>query len=127
MKSFGNKELLSVIVDQSVPLGKYAMLCLNVENNCTFIVDSSKLECPEDIRSDDCGVWCNNGVRVSIVSWNNDEAKVISRRYTKDKKKRHEYSIIRTYFVHKSHSDFRKMKTKITGIRFLLVFILIFP
>ena len=28
MKSFGNKELLSVIVDQSVPLGKYAMLCL---------------------------------------------------------------------------------------------------
>ena len=28
----------------------------NVENNCTFIVDSSKLECPKDIHSDDCGV-----------------------------------------------------------------------
>ena len=128
MKSFGNKELLSVIVDQKGTTGKICnAVPINVENNCTFIVDSSKLECPEDIRSDDCGVWRNNGVRVSIVSWNNDEAKVISRRYTKDKKERHEYSIIRTYFVHKSHSDFRKMITKITGIRFLLVFILIFP
>ena len=125
MKSFGYKELLSVIVDQKGTTGN--AVPINVENNCTFIVDFSKLECPEDIRSDDCGVWRNNGVRVSIVSWNNDEAKVISRRYTKDKIKRHEYSNIRTYFVHKSHSDFCKMITKITGINFLLVFILIFP
>ena len=68
MKSFGNKELLSVIVDQKGTTGKICnAVPINVGNNCTFIVDSSKLECPEDIHSDDCRVWRNNGCCVSIV------------------------------------------------------------
>ena len=29
----------------------------NIEHNCSFIVDRSKLKSPADIKADDCGSW----------------------------------------------------------------------
>ena len=52
---------------------------INIENNCTFLVDSSMLKSVDDIRSDDCGVWRNNGVRPCLVHWKDKTATVIER------------------------------------------------
>lgn len=77
-------------------------------------MDTSKLKCIDDVYSDDCGVWRNNGVRPCIVSWKKGDATVVARGATecrKYEKKENEYCLERTYFVHKNHGDFRKIIT----------------
>ena len=39
----------------------------NVEHNCTFLVDQSKLKLQSDLKADDCGAGKNNGVRCVVI------------------------------------------------------------
>ena len=40
----------------------------NIEHNCIFLVDQSKLKSKADLRVDDSGSWKNNGVRCVIIA-----------------------------------------------------------
>lgn len=50
----------------------------NVEHNCTFLVDQSKLKLQSDLKVDDCGSWKNNGVRCVIISVDGERTTVIA-------------------------------------------------
>lgn len=119
LRSYGIQEILNIIVNgigiedkacESIPI--------NIENNCTFVVDSSKLKSVSDIRSDDCGVWRNNGVRPCLVSWKNNTATVIAHGMkSKNLLQEDDYYLVeRSYFIHKSHTDFCKIITVVRGM-----------
>lgn len=40
---------------------------IGVTKSCTFIVNVGKLDHRNDIRSDDLGVWKNDGIKIIIV------------------------------------------------------------
>ena len=68
VRTYGLSEIISIVVDEKNTEGKTCSIVpINVEHNCTFVVDSSKLESPKDVRADDCGSWRNNGVRPCLV------------------------------------------------------------
>ena len=51
----------------------------NVEHNCTFLVNQSKLKSQSDLKVDDCGSWKNDGVRCVIILVNSGKTTVIAR------------------------------------------------
>ena len=120
IRTYASKDIFDILIDRVDVEGKICCsVPINVEHNCTFVVDTSKLKCNDDVRSDDCGVWRNNGVRPCIVSWKKGDATVLARGATKCRKyqkNENEYYLERTYFVHKKHGDFRKIITTIRGM-----------
>ncbi len=113
------KKAFSVLVDRQVDDSQICEIApVNVEHNCTFIVDLSKLKHPSDICADDCGVWRNNGVRPCVVHWEKHDATITARGSSlcnKYEMKQNDYTIYRTYYVHKSYGDFRKVTSIIYG------------
>ena len=83
----------------------------NVEHNCTFLVDQSKLKCMADLRADDSGSWKNNGVRCVIIAVNHGGVAIIARdKEAKGYKMNYDqYQLTRTYFIHRTSQDFRKV------------------
>ena len=114
------KETFSVLVDRQVDDCKICKIApVNVEHNCTFIIDQSKLKHPGDICADDCGMWKNNGVRPCVVNWKNNDATITARgsgQCNKYEIKPDDYTIYRTYYIHKSYGDFRKVISIIHGM-----------
>ena len=51
----------------------------NVEHNCTFLVDQSKLKSQSDLKADDCGAWKNNGVRCVVIFFESGKTTVVAR------------------------------------------------
>ena len=51
----------------------------NVEHNCTFIIDRSKLRSPADITADDSRSWKNNGVRNVLIHVANSDVTIVAR------------------------------------------------
>ena len=51
----------------------------NVEHNCTFIIDRSKLRSPADITADDSRSWKNNGVRNVVIHVANSDVTIVAR------------------------------------------------
>ena len=114
------KELFSLLVDRQLDSSKICNVTpSDIEHNCTFIVDQSKLEHAGDIRADDCGVWKNNGSRPCIVTWNNNNAIIVAHGTLSCKNHKmipSQYHIVRTYFIHRSYKDFRKVISVIHGM-----------
>ena len=50
----------------------------NVEHNCTFLIDRSKLKVPADVKADDSGSWRNNGVHGIIIFVANDNVSIVA-------------------------------------------------
>ena len=51
----------------------------NVEHNCSFLIDRSKLASHADIKADDSGSWRNNGVRNVVIFVANGDVSIVSR------------------------------------------------
>ena len=51
----------------------------NVEHNCTFLIDQSKLRSPADIKADDSGSWKNNGVCNVVILISNSDVSIVAR------------------------------------------------
>jgi hypothetical protein len=45
----------------------------NINKNCTFVVDTSKLRSPDDIKCDDCGAWRQTKTATQYLEVNFDE------------------------------------------------------
>ena len=51
----------------------------NIEHNCSFIFDWSKLKLPADIKADDSVSWRNNGVRSVAIFVTDDDVSIVAR------------------------------------------------
>lgn len=113
------KETFALLADQDLDATQICNIVpVNIEHNCTFVVNQSRLAHPDDIRADDCGVWKNNGVRPCVVTWKNKEATIVARGAKKCRAytmKSADFVIQRTYFVHNSYEDFRRVISVIEG------------
>lgn len=118
--SYGMKETLSLIVDGDIDESKVCKTVpVNVKHNCTFIVNLSSLAHPNDLHADDCGSWKNNGVKLCITTWENKTATLVALGTNQCKTyrmKKNSYKVCRTYFVHSSHEDFRKVISVVYGM-----------
>ena len=91
---------------------------LGIKDDATFIIDTSKLKSPDDIRADDLGVWVNNGVRRVWLTCNVSAQSVsgieILGRKPSTLPSKH-YQLVRSYFFHKGSRDFRKVIVQLFG------------
>ena len=89
----------------------------NVEHNCTFLIDQSKLKSPADIKADDSGSWKNNGVRSVVISVANDDVLIVAREKEIKRSKilSCQYLLTRSYYVHQTSKDFRKILFTLNG------------
>ena len=89
----------------------------NVEHNCTFLIDRSKLRSPADIKADDSGSWKNNGVRNVVILISNSDVSIVAR--GKDIKNNRlskgQYLLTRSYYIHQASKDFRKIIFILSG------------
>jgi len=84
-----------------------------VEQNCIFVINLKCLEDPEDIKSDDSGHWIHNGrktvyVSVQYKNGNITDIKSISKPVPSDENSQ-VYSLVRTYYTHDPHEDFKRI------------------
>jgi len=97
------------------------MVCVhtpnNIQHNCTFLVDQTKLKNAADLRADDSGSWKNNGVRCVIVAVMEEEVSIAAR--GKNVKSvimaQGQYLLTCTYFIHQACPDFRKIIFTLCG------------
>ena len=89
----------------------------NVEHNCTFLIDRSKLKLPADIKADDSGSWRNNGVRCVVISAANDDVSIVAREKEIKSSKilSGQYLLTRSYYRHQASKDFRKILFTLSG------------
>ena len=69
---------------------------IGTDKNVTFVIDTTRLKSPEDIRADDLGVWRNNGVRRCNTACG-------------------KYQLVRSYFYHKESKDYRRVIFQLYG------------
>ena len=89
----------------------------NIEHNCTFLVDRSKLKSPADIKADDSGSWKNNGVRSVVIFVANDDVSIVARekQIKSSKLLCNQYLLTRSYYIHQASKDFRKILFTLSG------------
>ena len=94
---------------------------VSIEDNCTFVVDLNSLEHPDDIKSDDCGHWIHKGrksVKVAVWFQNDKVIRVVSTSSTKlnppDENSK-VFTLVRTYYCHDPHDDFKRTFYHIFG------------
>ena len=87
---------------------------VRVESNATFVVNLSKLDHADDIKADDCGHWIHNGRKTTkVVVWKSNSVVTGVVSTSKSKKTAPDenseiYSLIRVYYNHDPHSDFKR-------------------
>ena len=96
--------------EQSLICTKQPLL---VEENCIFIISLKYLDDPDDIKSDDNGHWIHNGRKTTYVSvWYKNESiidiKSIPKLVHPDENSQI-YSLVRTYYTHDPHDDFKRI------------------
>ena len=103
--------------------GDASLICTKqpilVENNYMFLVDLNLLDDPDDIKSDDCGHWMHNGrksihVAVKFQNENVIDVQSIGKSTTPDENSR-VYCLVRTYYIHDPHKDFKRILYHIFG------------
>ena len=89
----------------------------NIEHNCSFIVDRSKLKSPADIKADDCGSWRNNGVRSVVIFVTDDDVSIVARekQIKSSKLSSGHYLLTQSYYMHQASKDFRKILFTLSG------------
>ena len=89
----------------------------NVEHNCTFLVNQSKLKSQSDLKVDDYGSWKNNGIRCVIILVNSGKTTVIAweKKVKTYKMENGQYLLTRNYFTHRTSEDFRKIIFTLSG------------
>ena len=87
---------------------------VRVERNATFVIDLAKLDHADDIKADDCGHWIHNGRKTTkVVGWKKNG--VITRVASTSKGRKvppdensELYTLVRVYYTHDPHSDFKR-------------------
>ena len=82
------------------------------------------LEDPDDIKSDDSGHWIHNGRKTTCVSvWHKNgsvfNVKSIPKLINPDENSQ-VYSLVRTYYVHDPHHDFKRIFYHLFGKSYFL-------
>lgn len=82
-----------------------------VEDKLSFVIDLSKLAHIDDIKSDDCGHWVHNGKKTTNVAvWKQGIriTKVVSVKTSSPPDEKSQlYTLVRVYYVHDPHEDFK--------------------
>ena len=93
---------------------------VNVEHNCSFVVDLSCVNDPNDLRADDSGVWKHQGVRKSWVVMDNTRNILFQSRERPPQKQDipqngRQYVLTRVYHALQESNDFRRMIVTLQG------------
>lgn len=86
----------------------------NISHNVCFMVDVDSLKSSNDWKSDDMGVWKNNGVQYFRMGMENDAVFQIDEDDVLEDGINH-YIIKRTYYKNKSSPDLRKIVSILQG------------
>ncbi|XP_066916951.1 uncharacterized protein [Clytia hemisphaerica] len=91
---------------------------VRVQDNMSFLLDTTKLKNCNDWAADDNGSWENRGYNGTVVLLDENFTVVSSSRMARNTKKRqklqqNQYVIKRTYYCNKSSPDFRRYATMI--------------
>ena len=86
----------------------------NISHNVCFMVDVDSLKSCNDWKSDDMGVWKNNGVQYFRMGMENDAVFQIDKNDVLADGINH-YVIKRTYYKNKSSPDLRKIVSILLG------------
>ena len=102
--------------DHSIACSKQPIL---VENNYMFLVNLTSLNDPDDIKSDDCGHWVHNGRKSTYVAVKSQNGKVSNVKSIVKPMPPDEngtvYCLVRTYYIHDPHGDFKRVFYHIFG------------
>ena len=115
-KSLSSSEILNIILGKEHENKITDKVPIGVKKNATYVIDTSKLASPNDVRADDLGVWVNNGVRRTFVTCNVSCGKVKNIEVIKSScfpVKAHQ--IVRSYFYHKHSKDFKRSIIELLG------------
>ena len=112
-------EAIRILLD-----GDKSLVChrqpIIVENNCLFLVNLPSLDDPDDIKSDDCGHWVHNGRKSTCVAVTFQNKKIVDVKSVAKPIPPDENSVIhclvRTYYIHDPHSDFKRIFYHIYGM-----------
>ena len=117
MHTYKVNEIAQVLLNDSSDHSKVCHRApTNIEHNCTFLIDQSKLKSPADIKADDSGSWRNNGVRSVVISVANDMLIVAREKKIKSSKMLSgQYLLTRIYYMHQASKDFRKIVFTLSG------------
>jgi len=79
-RTYNVSEIIGILLNTAASSN---MVCFctpnNVQHNCTFLVDQTKLKNVADLRADDSGSWKNNGVQCVIVAVTEEEVSIAAR------------------------------------------------
>ena len=116
--NWNQRQLTDLLVN-----GRTTRICskkpLSVMENSSFVIDTSKLDHPDDWKFDEHGSWMNNGNSgfSCFVSQNGVTGITAMARRERDRKdlQAGQYLFLRTYWKHKKYSDFRRQAVTVTN------------
>jgi hypothetical protein len=85
---------------------------IRVEENAAFVVDLGKLQHADDIKADDSGHWIHNGRKSTKVAVKKNHGRVThieAIKSTLSDENSELYTLVRVYYVHDPHSDFKRI------------------
>lgn len=85
---------------------------VRIANNHTFVVNLKSLDHPDDLKSDDCGHWIHKGRKSSKVAvwFCNDQVVCVKSTcsVTPPDENSKLFTLVRSYFSHDPHGDFKR-------------------
>lgn len=101
---------------------------VRVECNATFLVDLLKLDHADDIKADDCGHWIHNGRKnTKVVVWKNGSQIIRVVLTSKNRKSPpDENSLVRVYYIHDPHSDYKRIFYYLYGMLSQCMLVLVY-
>ena len=111
---FTVERLCSILLDPNIDP---ELVCkaqpTRISHNVTFVIDSSHLADRRDIFADDLGVWISKGSRKTCFS-----AKISSGivSISVDSDKQNQYTMFRSWHMHGTSADFRRLVVSIQGM-----------
>lgn len=103
------------LLDCSLDMAKVATTRpVSIEDNVIFVIDTSKLPCPSDVRADDLGSWRCNGKQLCYCTLS-PTGHVEEIQTRKPSNSKSTYGLIRRYYTHGTASDLRKTVAELIG------------
>ena len=109
------RPIVEQLLDRNLNMAKVATVRpVSVQENLTFVVDTGKLDSPEDIRADDLGTWLCNGKHLCYctLSPTGRVDEILTRKPSKSPAT---YGLVRRYYTHGTAPDLRKTVAELIG------------
>ena len=115
---YGVEEIVQLLLHPSLKSSKFicSKVPTSIYEGISFVVDLKSLENPDDLSSDDMGVWRNNRVDTTFVEVTMGKSSVhlVKKLLGKDKKS-DAYKVKRVYRVHATDKSLKKITAFIYG------------